>query len=72
MTFFKNDPTPCVMLKQVLLDCFELVVAQFGPPKIPKYLENELFWNQSWVKNGSKTHFSKTYPGLFGVHKRLK
>ena len=32
MTFLKKDPTPCVMLKQVFLDCFELVVAHFGPP----------------------------------------
>ena len=45
MTFFKNDPTPCVMLKQVFLDRFELVVAHFGPPKIPKCLENGLFWD---------------------------
>ena len=43
MTFLKNDPRPCVMLKQVFLDCFELVVAHFGPPKIPKSLENGLF-----------------------------
>ena len=66
MTFFKNDP--CVMLKQVFLDCFELVVAHFGLPKIPKCLENGLYG----VKNGSKTHFSKTHPGPFGVHKRVK
>ena len=72
MTFFKNDPTPCVMLKQVFLDCFELVVAHFGPPKIPKCLENGLFWDQKWVKNGSKTHFSKPHPRPFGVHQRVK
>ena len=47
----KNDPTPCVMLKQVFLDCFELVVAHFGPPKIPRCLENGLFWDQKWVQN---------------------
>ena len=51
MTFLKNDPRQCVMLKQVFLDCFELVVAHFGPPKIPKCLENGLFWDQKWVKN---------------------
>ena len=71
MTFFKNDPRPCVMLKQVFLDCFELVVAHFGPPKTPKCLENGLFWDQKWVKNGSKTDFSKTHPRPFGVHKRV-
>ena len=37
MTFLKNDPRPCAALKQVFLDRFELVVvAHFGPPKIPK------------------------------------
>ena len=55
MTFLKNDPRPCAALKQVFLDCFELVVAHFGPPKIPKCLENGLFWDQKmgqqWVKN---------------------
>ena len=72
MTFFKNDPTPYVMLKQVFLDCFELVVAHFGPLKIPKCLENGLFCDQRWVKNGSKTHFSEPHPRPFGVHKRVK
>ena len=54
MTFLKNDPRPCVPLKQVFLHCFELVVAHFGPPQIPKCLENGLFWDQmgqKWVKN---------------------
>ena len=54
MTFLKNDPRPCATLKQVFLDRFELVVAHFGPPKIPKCLENGLFWypkmGQKWVK----------------------
>ena len=72
MTFLKNGPTPCVMLKQGLFYCFELVVAHFGPPKILKCVENGLFWDQKWVKNGSKTHFSKTHPRPFGVHKRVK
>ena len=72
MTFLKNDPRPCATLKQVLLDRFELVVAHFGPPKIPKCLENGLFWDQKWVKNGSKTHFSKPHPRPFGVHKWVK
>ena len=72
MTFLKNDPRPCATLKQVFLDCFELVVAHFGPPKIPKCLENGLFWDPKWVKNGSKTHFSKPHPRPFGVHKGVK
>ena len=60
MTFLKNDPRPCAALKQVFLDRFELVVAHFGPPKIPKCLENGLFWDQKWVKNGSKNTFFQT------------
>ena len=55
MTFLKNDPRPRATLKEVFLDCFELVVAHFGPPKTPKCLENGLFWDQKmgqkWVKN---------------------
>ena len=73
MTFLKNDPRACATLKQVFLDCFEpVVVANFGPPKIPKCLENGRFLDKKWVKNGSKTHFSKPYPRPFGVHKRVK
>ena len=72
MTFLRNDPRSCATLKQVFLDRFELVVAHFGPPKIPKCLENGVFWDQKWVKSGSKTHFYKPHPGQFGVHKRVK
>ena len=72
MTFLKNDPRPCAALKQVFLDRFEPVVAHFGPPKIPKCLENGLFWDQKWVKNGSKTHFSKNHPRPFGVRHQVK
>ena len=72
VTFLKNDPRPCAMLKQVFLDRFELPVAHFGPPKIPKCLENGLFWDQKWVKTRSKTHFSKPHPRPFGVHQRVK
>ena len=57
MTFLKNDPRPCATLKQVFLDCFEVVVAHFGPPKTPKCLVNGLFWYPKWVKNGSKPVF---------------
>ena len=72
MTYLKNVPRPCATLKQVFLDRFELVVAHFGPLKIQKRLENGLFWDQKWVKNGSKPLFSKPHPGPFGVHQRLK
>ena len=72
MTFLKNDPRPCATLKQVFLDHFELVVAHFGPPKILKCLENGVFWDQKWVKNGSPMHFSRPHPSPFGVHKRVK
>ena len=72
MTFLKNDPRPCATLKQVFLDRFELVVAHFVPPKIPKCLEDALFWDQKWVKNASTTHFSKPLPRPFREHKRVK
>ena len=39
------------MPKQVFLARLELVVARFGFPKVPKCLENGLFWDQKWVKN---------------------
>ena len=75
MTFLKNDPRPCATLKQVFLDRYELVVAHFGSPKVAKRLENGLFWDQKWVKNGSKTHFpnpTQPHPRPFGVHQRVK
>ena len=55
------------MLKQVFLARFEPVVTCFGTRKIPKCLENGPFQDQKWVKNGSKTHFSKSDPGPFGM-----
>ena len=72
MIFLKNHLRPCATLKQVFLDCFDLVVAHFDPPRIPKCLEYGLFWDQKWVKNRSKTHFSKPHPRPFGVHKQVK
>ena len=54
-TFFKNDPGPFMMLKQVVLAHFQPVATGFGSWKIPKYLENGPFWDPKWVKNGSKT-----------------
>ena len=57
MTFLKNDPRPCATLKQVFFDCFELGLAHFGPPNIPKGLENGLFWDQKWAKIGQNHVF---------------
>ena len=69
--FFKVVPRPPGMLKQVFLGHFEPVVARFGPWKIPKCLENEPFWDQKWVKNGSKTRFSKSDRGPFMMLKQV-
>ena len=71
MIFFKVVPRLLWMLKQVFLGRFEPVVARFGPWKLPKCLENGPFQDQKWVKNGSKTHFSKSDPGPFGVLKQV-
>ena len=68
MTFLKNDPRPCATRKQVFLDRFELVVAHFGPPKIPNCLENGLFWDQKCVKNGSKMGQKHIFPNLIQDH----
>ena len=70
--FSKTDREPFKMLQQVLLARFEPVVTCFGPWKIPKCLENGPFWDQKWVKSGSKTCFSKSDPGPIGVHKQVK
>ena len=71
MIFSKVVPRPLGILKQVFLGRFEPVVALFGPWKIPKCLENGLFWDQKWVKNGSKTRFSKSDPRPFGMLKQV-
>ena len=61
------------MPKQVFLARFELVMARFGPPKIPKCIENGPFWDKKMgQKNGSKMCFSKDTFGLFGVHKQVE
>ena len=59
------------MLKQVFLDHFEPVVTRFGPWKPPKCLEKEPFWDQKWVKNGSKTGCTKSDHGPFGMLKQV-
>ena len=42
---FQKWSRPDGMPKQVFLGRFELVVARSSPPKIPKCLENGLFWD---------------------------
>ena len=71
IVFPKVVPRPLGMLKQVFLGRFEPVVARFGPWKIPKCLENGPFWDQQWVKNRSKTRFSKNDPGPFMMLKQV-
>ena len=71
MIFSKVVPRPLGMLKQVFLGRLEPVVARFGPWKIPKCLENEPFWDQKWVQNGSKTRFSKNDPEPFMMLKQV-
>ena len=71
LIFFQVVPRPFGMLKQVVLGRFEPVVTRFGSWKIPKCLENVPFWDQKWVKNGSKTRFSKSDPGPFGMLKQV-
>ena len=70
--FSKSDRRPFGMLKEVFLARFEPVVTRFGPCRMPKCLENRPLWDQNWVNNGSKTHFSKSDGGPFGVHKQVK
>ena len=71
MIFFKVVPGPLGMLIHVFLARFEPVVAGFGSWKIPKCLENGPFQDQKWVQNGSKTCFSKSDPGPFGMLKQV-
>ena len=59
------------MLKQMVLAHIEPVGARFGPWKIPKCLESGPFWDQKWVKNGSKTCFSKSDFRPFGMLKQV-
>ena len=69
--FSKSDLGPLGMLKQVFLAHFRPLVTCFGPCKIPKCLENGPFWDQNCVKNGPKTHFSKSDPRPFTMLKKV-
>ena len=59
------------MLKHVFLARFEPLGGAFWAMKIPKCLENGPFQDQKWVENASKTHFSKSDPGPFGMLKQV-
>ena len=69
--FSKIVPGPLGMLKQVFSAPFEPVVTRFSAWKILKCLESGPFWDQKWVQNGSKTCFSKTDRGPFGMLKQV-
>ena len=59
------------MLKQAFLANFEPVGTRFSAWKILKCLESGPFWDQKWVQNGSKTCFSQTDRGPFGMLKQV-
>ena len=65
MTFLKNDPRPCVMLKQVFLDCFELGV---GPILVLRKSQNALKMRCFGTKNGSKMGQKRIFPKLILDH----
>ena len=67
----KKSFFPKLFLEHLFLLRFERVVARFGPWKIPKCLRNGSIWDQKGVKNGSKTHFSKSDPTPFGMLKQV-
>ena len=69
--FSENHPGQIMMLKKVVLAHFEPVRTGFSSWKLPKCLENGPFWDQKWIKIGSKTRFSKSYPGPFGMLKQV-
>ena len=58
------------MLKQVFLAHFVTEVMRLGPWKMAKCLKNRPLWDRKWVKNASKTRFSKSDTGPFGMLKQ--
>ena len=72
MCFSKDTFGPFGVHKQVKWAHFEPIASNFGPSKVIKCLENGLFCNHKWVKNGSKMCFSKDTFGLFGVYKQVE
>ena len=71
LIFSKVVPRPLGMLKQVFFGPFLAHDGAFWAMENPKCLENGPFWDQPWVKNGSKTLFSKNDPGPFGMLKQM-
>ena len=69
--FSKSGLSPFGMLEQVVLAHFEPSGTHFGLWKLPECLENVLFGEQKWVKNASKTSFSRSHPRPFGMHKQV-
>ena len=59
------------MLKQGFLAHLKPVIPRFSAWKILKCLESGTLWELKWVKNGSKTRFSKTDVGPFGMLKQV-
>ena len=68
--FSKNGPAPREMPKQAGLTRFEPVVARFCPSKAPKCLENRLFLDRKWVKNGSQHIFQELITDYLGYTNR--
>ena len=69
--FSKSDLEPFGMPEQVFLAHFEPMGTGLGSWKIPECLDKGPFWEQKWVKNGSKTHFSKSDPRPLGVYEQV-
>ena len=60
------------MFKQVFFAHFQPEVMHFDPWKISNFFEKGPFWHQKWVKNRSKTQFSKIDRGPFGMLKQVR
>ena len=69
--FSKVVPRRLGMLKQAFLAHFEHLLTHFVPWIFTKCLENGHFQDQKWVKNGSKTCFSKSDPRPLGMLKQV-
>ena len=59
------------MLGQVFLAHFEPIWTGSGPWKPQNSLKMGPFWEQKWVKKGSKKCFFKSDLGPLGVHKQV-
>ena len=73
LTFLKNDPRPCVMLKQVFLDCFELdltwtVLSLWWPIWVLQKSQNALKMGCVGTKNGSKMGQKRIFPKIILDH----